>query len=416
MVESDVVVRLGLGERAPGLIEWERRCLSENCSTALSNILRKILNRCHGGLKNGVLTTAVLFLVAFLVTSAVRAGEGGACSVLKDSSGFVDHAKEAGSRLTSRFFKNLREGATGDEIRGHLANENIFAHFVVGKLASVESSCRFESSVDSTYVMNFNFVGTNSVPLNECFLSHCAQLLAGIVRSGPPPEPEFQSVVSSIAAAMEHANAEQSSFLSLGLRRATLEVYRQLYADGTPEKIIVSLDGRDFRNSSYGNFLSWYRRFSDQPAGTPSASDANVGVVSRQHICKVRAAPMIRELNIDRRGWGQRAILLVDQGYSSDGAEGIPNAMLRDLCPPHAVADRKAPNVLPDRLANSISCAREDLGSDRWLVIYSNRQPVANLQEMKAIAASIATALGGETCSDERARIYIANFTGQEAK
>jgi hypothetical protein len=39
------------------------------------------------------------------------------------------------------------------------------------------------------------------------------------------------------------------------VRRATPEVFRQLYADGTPEKIWLSLDASDFENAEYADFL-----------------------------------------------------------------------------------------------------------------------------------------------------------------
>ncbi|MBP1293657.1 MULTISPECIES: hypothetical protein [Bradyrhizobium] len=47
----------------------------------------------------------------------------------------------------------------------------------------------------------------------------------------------------------------RSAYLSLGVRRTTPEVFRQLYADGTPEKIWLSLDASDFENAEYADFL-----------------------------------------------------------------------------------------------------------------------------------------------------------------
>jgi hypothetical protein len=104
---------------------------------------------------------------------------------------------------------------------------------------------------------------------------------------------------------------------------------------------------------------------------------------------------------------------MIDQGYSGSGAGGIANAALRELCPPYTT-DKKTLNFLPDRLAGRMSCVRDGLEDDRWLVVYSNKQPVATLSEMTALAESLAPALGGETCSDTRARIYIANFMRED--
>ena len=100
----------------------------------MSGTLMRYLIGCAVGRKKSVLPAVLLFVVAFSVMSAipalsVSATEDRSCNVLKDSAGFFDHVQETGPRLTSRFFANLKKGATAEEIRSHLTNESILAHF-----------------------------------------------------------------------------------------------------------------------------------------------------------------------------------------------------------------------------------------------------------------------------------------------
>jgi hypothetical protein len=82
-----------------------------------------------------------------------------------------------------------------------------------------------------------------------------------------PSEIEFDSARKAIAEAKTRASSRrQSTYLVLGVRSAELEVYRQLYVDGTPEKIWLSLDASDFENARYDEFLNWYKRHFDGTA------------------------------------------------------------------------------------------------------------------------------------------------------
>ncbi|WJR76506.1 hypothetical protein [Bradyrhizobium sp. NP1] len=191
-----------------------------------------------------------------------------------------------------------------------------------------------------------------------------------------------------------------------------MEAYRELYASGTPEKLILSLNEGDYAGVRYDDFLAWYQSVVARLAGASGASAAVQNDVGPPHVCKVRPGPMIQQLDIARSGRGHKAILLIDQGYSV--SKDIANPVLRDLCDSHYHPEVKMPGIVPDHLANSIACTRQYFGDDNWLVVYSDEQPVATLPEMRTLAEAIASALVGETCSDVRARIYIANFTRQE--
>jgi hypothetical protein len=362
-----------------------------------------------------IFSAALSVSAALLLPLAATAAEDQACDISKSSAGVFDHVPESGPRLTSRLFAIPKDRPTAADVRTHLVNEIILAHFGAAKLVSVEKTCRFDPIVDSNFLIYFDVDDLDRGNVNECSLSRCARSLSSILKYELPDERAFRNAIDSSVAATEQVKIEQPGLLALGLRQAAIEVFRQLYADGTPEKIAVTLDASDFAAIRYEDFLTWYRGFSDRLAGTtsPLNSVAGANAVASQNICKVRPGPMVRQLDIDRRGGGHKAILVIDQGYSGSGAGGIANAALRELCPPYA-ADKKAPSFLPDRLAGRMSCVRDGLGDDRWLVVYSSKPPVATLSEMTALAESLAPALGGETCSDTRARIYVANFTRED--
>ena len=354
-----------------------------------------------------VLSLAVaVFVCATLVIPRTAPGEETRRKATKSAE---DSARgRVGYRLISRLRPDTG-GASPSEIRNHLANENILGQFLTMKLRSVDRRCSYGFSVDSDFSITLEEFHTNA---DDSLSNECGQRLSSLSRTVEPSEIEFDSARKAIADAKTRASSRrQSSYLVLGLRSATFEVYRQLYADGTPEKIWLSLDASDFENARYDEFLNWYKRYfagtaADAFGVAPDTPDSAV-----QHVCKARPIPMVQQLDIAKSGWGQRAILVVDQGYTADGLAGIANPTLRNLCPPH-VQTVPPGDVVSDRLRGILSCAREHLGSDKWLVVYSNKTPVASLEEMNDLAQTIAKGLGGETCSETRSRIYIANFTG----
>lgn len=346
-----------------------------------------------------------VFVGATLVitrTSAAEEIRGGVAKSVEDG-----ERGRIGHRLIHRLPPDA-SAASPDEIRTHLANENILGQFLTMKLRSVDRRCSYGFSVDSDLSIALEAFHTNA---DDSLSNECGQRLSSLSRTVEPNEIEFDSARKAIADAKTRASSRQSTYLVLGVRSATLEVYRQLYADGTPEKIWLSLDASDFENARYDEFLNWYKRYfagttADAFSVAPDTRDSAV-----QHVCKARPIPMVQQLDIAKSGWGQRAVLVVDQGYSADGLAGIVNPTLRNLCPPHAQTV-PAGDVASDRLRGILSCAREYLGNDKWLVVYSNKTPVASLEEMKDLAQTIAKGLGGETCSETRSRIYVVNFTG----
>jgi hypothetical protein len=350
-------------------------------------------------------TRALLMAVAAIVCATV---------VVPRTSTGEETQREDGKRgrLGHRLIAQLPPGFSGaspDEIRNHLANEYILGQFLTTKLRSVDRRCSYGFTVDTDFSMTLDTLKTSA---DESLSNECGQRLSSLLRTIEPNEAEFDLARKRIAAAKMRASSRQSTYLALGVRSATVEAYRELYTEGTPEKIWLSLDAGDFENSRYDKFLDWYdKRFGGTTADAFSVAPDTPDNLTAQHVCRIRPIPMVQQLDIAKGGWGQRAILVIDQGYSTDGLAGIENPTLRNLCPPHAQT-APADSGVTDQVGGILSCAREHLGKDKWLVVYSNERPVASLEEMKDLAQTIAKSLGGETCSETRSRIYVVNFTG----
>jgi hypothetical protein len=349
----------------------------------------------------------VVFAGATLIihrTSAAQEIRGGA-----EKSPMGSERGRADGRLIARLPLDTG-GASPGEIRTHLINENILGRLLTMKLRSFDRRCSYGFSVDSDFSITLEAFNTKA-NADDSLSDECGQQLSSLSRAIEPSEIEFESARKAVAdAKTQEVSRRQSTYLVLGVRSAELDVYRQLYADGTPAKIWLSLDASDFENARYDEFLNWYKRHFDGATADAFGAAPDAPDLAAQHVCKVRPIPMVQQLDIAKSGWGQRAILLVDQGYSTAGSTGIANSTLRNLCPPHAQTV-SAIDAVSDRLRGILGCVREHLGNDKWLVVYSNKQPVASLDEMKELAQTIAKALGGETCSETRSRIYIANFT-----
>jgi hypothetical protein len=345
-----------------------------------------------------------VFAGAVLVTPRTSAAEEGRGEVAKSTEN--GERGRIGRRLTFQLPPGA-SGASPGEIRIHLTNEYILGRLLAMKLRSIDRRCSYGFTVDTDFSITLESLNANA---DDSLSNECGQQLSSLLRTVEPNEIEFDSARKAIADAKKHVSSRQSTYLALGVRSATVEVYRQLYADGTPEKIWLSLDASDFENARYDEFLNWYKRHFDGTTTDAFSVAPDTPDLAVQHLCKARQIPMVQQLNIAKVGWEQRAILLVDQGYSAAGSTGITNPTLRNLCPPHALTV-SAGDVVSDRLRGILSCAREHLGNDKWLVVYSNEKPVASLEEMKDLAQTIAKGLSGETCSETRSRIYIANFT-----
>jgi hypothetical protein len=297
--------------------------------------------------------------------------------------------------------------ASPSEIRIHLVNENILGRFLTMKLRSVDRRCSYGYDVEPDFSITLEAFNIN----DESLLSECGQQLSNLLRTVEPNEIEFGSTRKAIADVKTRASSGQSTYLVLGVTSAAIEAYRHIYADGTPEKILADLDASDFENVQYDEFLNWYRKHFDGTTADAFSVAPDTPDLTVQHACKARPIRMVQQLDIAKSGWGQRAILLVDQGYSTAGAAGIANPTLRKLCT-HPVQTVPAGDAVSDRLRGILNCRRQYVGNDKWLVVYSKEQPVASLDEMKDLAQTIASALGGETCSETRSRIYVVNFTG----
>jgi hypothetical protein len=350
------------------------------------------------------LCLAYLAFLTVLVVSSHIAAESNSCNLASDGGRLFNRVPKGETRLVSRFVAEPPKSATPEERRAHLTKELVLAQMLASRAESIEKSCQFSAGADSTYELYFDWSAVGAGPVNACSLSRCAKLLADIFQNERLDVRLFSTTVESIVKAKEQLNIEKPTYLSLGLRRATLEVYRTIYAEGTPENMLVSLDKRDLQSVQFDEFVAWYEKLRS-PEKLVTESSGPV----MQRKCEPGSTSIVQQLDLAQSGWGHKAIILIDQGYSENGPEGIPNADVRELCTPGRT-DKKPFGASPEP---GLNCAREHLGADKWLVVYSNKQPVATVHEMKQLAEGIADSLRDEPRCESRPRLLLGTFSSR---
>jgi hypothetical protein len=234
-------------------------------------------------------------------------------------------------------------------------------------------------------------------------------VLSALLKPDLLNEHKFDAAVRGITASIKRSDIEHPDSLTLGVNRAEFEVYRNLYPDGSPERILADLNERDYSAVRFDDFVAWYDRFLERAKDTTDASGGRVDKLqATQRACSPQGGGAIRHLDINSGGWGHKAVVLIDRVYTADGPAGISNTEVRSLC--HPQTEGNSVSFLPARLNGAIACGRRFFGEDRWLIVYSIERPVATASEMTTIAEGISRALGKESCS----KIFVAKFTKQD--
>jgi hypothetical protein len=374
-----------------------------------------------------VAATILCFMVSFLGAPNIASGQEpragkeprASCS-FEENKGF-ERRMSPTREITAKFIVKPEANADVKQMRMHYVFSRILGRYASRQLYSSSlRRCSFSSEIAGTFDLYFELhsIGTNVH--DECSLARCAQWLSELIEKMDIDQGEFRNAIDAIAKSQSRFESGYVRNPRLGVDRAVQEAYRHIYRPGTQERTLADLSAEDFADTKYDEFVAWFR---SQQRVLRSAKDGNAlpgqsspgasTYVSQDHDsgCRANSNVNVEDLNIDAHGWGQRSMIFVNHGFKTNGIAGITNATLRALCPPY----EKAPGVLDSQpwqeMASRISCSRDQMNRDRWLILFFKEAPPATSAQMRRYAHAIAQTLAVDHCVHPELRVIVVNFS-----
>ena len=398
--------------------QWLADELTGNCNKSppanrgefLGTNYRQDASRSHA-LARGLRAFLVLLLIGLNSAAAQQqpADQTAGPSCKFEDSAIFKRRPVGVPQVVAAFIDKPRDDAAPEKLKDHILYRRLLGRLASTALSDASArTCAFGSEVNSALDLVFELNDIGRGAADECALNRCTRWMADIIMSTRLDEAKFAAAANAIAATIRQSDNPNPAHPRLGAQRASQEAYRHIYAPGTKARILVDVSAQDFVTIDFGRFTAWFetqqsllRTPIDQTTG-PQASGAAAP-------CTTGKLPDVEDINIDRAGWGQRSIILIRQAFTAEGVSGISNPSLRSLC--HPGDSHNSPVSAPwATMAERVGCAREQLGDDRWLVLFSKRNPALSRSEMHAYAGTIAHALEADRCVSPSLRIFIANF------
>jgi hypothetical protein len=203
---------------------------------------------------------------------------------------------------------------------------------------------------------------------------------------------------------------------TVGANRAAGEAYRHIYAEGSNEWIYTSISADDYRMADLESFIAWFKAKREDFLNSKSVETIPPRPTSPEKTsrkvgeCVVVADVKPRQLYIGRRAWGHHAIVMVRNGYDLRGQVDMRNSVLGQLCGITG-SDQGAEDWRAKR--DVIGCFNQSLGSDRWLILYSKREPARTSMEMTELSKAIGESMIRDKCADNKVEIIVAKFANE---
>lgn len=275
--------------------------------------------------------------------------------------------------------------------------------------------CLVSYQVDPSFALHFEFGSGSSI--DKCAADRCAHTLAKLFVKTRMGEEEFRTSVQSVVKVLRALEKADLRNPILSVDRASIEVFRSIYPTKSRAKIFVDLTERDFIDISFQEYEIWsirqqtalnsYRGNNSQP-NKPIAE--SVGRDNEAVNCHQDTQFVVREVEINHHGWGHSSIILVNHGFSGSGLSGIKNTLLRQICPPNNRLPADLQNGQARSMREELSCYRRSIGDDRWLVLFSKREPVQSVDRMRRYSEEIRRAAKSELCLHPKTEIIVAKF------
>jgi hypothetical protein len=350
--------------------------------------------------------------------ASVVGAAGNACGLDKIK-GF-ERRPVATHQVTANFIAKPDAGADVSEIKKYVSYLHVLAKFSSRQLYKSSSGrCAFGANTDTSPNLHFELFSIGQNVHDECSLRRCARSLSDLIQTAIMDQGGFSQTIDALAAAIRRSDSVDFRYPWLAARNALQEVYRHIYPPGTRERILVDISSDDFLHMRFDDFSAWFKT---QQAALRDANDrpGPLAATSPPPTAQTEDLPGgttrdvdVEELSIDSHGWGHQSIILMDHAYEREGIAGIENATLRALC--HPSGKDTELDVEPWReMVGRLSCHREVLGRDRWLSLYSKKEPTATGAEMVRYAQAIAQVLRSDQRPYPGLRVIVAKFSRQK--
>lgn len=341
-----------------------------------------------------------------------------ACSV-QDNKAF-QRRLAPGHEITARFISKPLPNDGADKMKKYFIYSRILGRYASRQLYNYSlRRCSFGPEVAASFDLHFELYSVGNNVHNECSLSYCARLFSSFLESVVIDKASFASTVDAITKSIRDTDSAHLRNFRLGVPRAAREAYRHIYRSGTQERTFIEISADDFHAVTLEEFVGWFSAQqgflrSESRSSAPPQQLGSAGTPSSNEAISCEASPKlnVNELNIDHDGWGQNALILIKDGFKESGLSGITNRELRALCPPSEVA--------PDderwqEMASKISCIRETVNQDRWLVLFSKKEAqAATASDMRRYADTIVQALREDKCVRPNTQVLLAIFSRQK--
>jgi hypothetical protein len=328
-------------------------------------------------------------------------------------------------RITAKFMSKPDPQASERDVKRHYVFSLVLAKLAINQLnKSLHGQCTLEAEVDSLFNLHFELFSIGRTAHDECSLSRCIQSLAEQIRSLSLDAQTFSTAVQGQVAYVQKIDSLNFARPAESARRAVQEAFLHIYPEGGREHILSSVSEKDLRAVERDEFAAWMRSqqsalaaASEERSPPPERQVPPDSIETRQNSsgpCTTRPESLVQDLEIKHHGWGHRSIILIRNAFRTEGMAGITNPTLRAFCDRSQKGQVGVDPVLLREMAGPVSCTRTRMGSDRWLVIFSAREPVQTGAQMRNRAERIAQALKPDACSDPGLGIVIGHFLQQE--
>jgi hypothetical protein len=366
----------------------------------------------------GLLTISVVPLKCAMAQGPAKTESAGNTCNTKTIKGF-ERRPTATHQVTAHFLVKPTDGATDGAIRNHIEYLHVLAKFSSRELFKATSgSCAFGANTDTGLNLNFELFGIGQNVHDECSLNRCASALSSLIESAVISPNDFSRTIDDLVAGIRGSQSVGFEYPVLAAGNAVQEVYRHIYSPGAPERILFDISASDFASIRFDNFSTWFKaqqealRNGQAPKGQPAVEPP----LSRRSMEDVPVATAhdleVEELNVDHHGWGHESIILIDHAYEREGIFGIENATLRAVC--HPKSSNAPLQAQPwQEMADRLACRREFIGRDKWLCLYSKKEPRTTVAEMMRYAHAIADLFKSDDRVHPGLRVIVAKFSGQ---
>jgi hypothetical protein len=346
------------------------------------------------------------------------ASGGGTCS-FEENRAFVRRSTST-IEITAKFIARPSPDADDKQIRTRFTYLRVLGLIMAVRLTEISQACWLVPAVNATTDLHFQLAIGPLGLKNECNLNQCARLLSDLIESAIIDEKAFSNAISTM---VEVSHERESLDLKDPIRsagQAVLEAYRHIYPAGTNEHIYADLSAKEFLETRFDQFSAWFKvqqnalRHVKDGRGQlspprPPVSSPQTGAVD----CASAVDAIVRELNIDHHGWGHRSIIMIRNGYKTNGAAGIENVTLRAFCLPDQNGDDGLSAPLWREMAGRLRCFRREWNQDRWLIFSSKKEPAETNAEMWRYAQGIAQALKMDACVNPASHVLVVTFLPQ---